>query len=92
MQASRSKTFFKCCTGKVGVAEVQGAVSMFIAGLRSDGVAADPLEGVEVRIRPEEAQKGLLTAWQAVSPGHTLVFDDRVGVGRFHCELAQAQD
>ena len=92
MRPSRIKTLFRCGVGKIGVEEVQGAVSMFIAGLRSDGVAADPLEGVEVRIRPEEAQKGLLTAWQAVSTGHTLVFDDRVGVGRFHCELAQAQD
>ena len=91
MQASRSKTFFKCCTGKVGVAEVRGAVSMFIAGLESDGVPG-PFDALEVRIRPEEAQEGLLTAWENAGEPYKLVLDEGVFAGRFHCELAQVQD
>lgn len=90
MRPSRIKTLFRCGVGKVSVDEVRGAVSMFIAGLKSDGVA-DPHD-VEVRIRPEEAQDGLLTSWQALGTGHKLVLDDQIGVGRFHCQLGQAQD
>ena len=84
----RTKTFFKCCTGKLGVPEVRGAISMFEAVLRSDGLEG-PFDALEVRIRPEEAQEGLLAEWQREGESYKLVLDEGAWVGRIHCELPQ---
>lgn len=63
---------------------------MFIAGLESDGVPG-PFDALEVRIRPEEAQEDLLTAWKKAGEPYKLVLSESVFAGRFHCELPQVQ-